>query len=470
MDPAMNESLDAYWPDILGVVRRKVPQQTYDTWFLPLHPLDPAAGEARVGCPNHFFLDWFSEHHLRTLNEAGSSFFGRPVAFQLVVPSAEGAPVDAYDDIFVPEEPDTVPVETTPTRGRAAEVDGDFAPRGNLNPDYTFANFVVGSGTDLAYAAASAVASMPGDHFNPLFIHGGVGLGKTHLMHAIGNHIRASRPAARICYVTAEQFMSELILAIQQRKQPEFKIKYRSVDVLLVDDVAFLAGKESTQEEFFHTFNALHDLKKQIVLTSDRSPKEITTLEERLRSRFEWGLITDIQPPNLETRIAILKRKVDTNGIAISDDVIQFIAANITDNIRRLEGALVRLQAFASLTRRGIDLEMASEVLSSFFQGPATGPTRIADVIEVVADYFDFTVDQLKSKRRTQDLARARQVAMHLARELTGASLNQIGRALGGRDHSTVSHACQTIKDLVEKDPRFRGIVKDLNDRVRARR
>lgn len=475
MDPAMNESLDAYWPDILGVVRRKVPQQTYDTWFLPLHPLDPAtgdlrSGDARVGCPNHFFLDWFSEHHLRTLNEAGSTFFGRPVSFLLVVPSPEGAPADEYEDIFVPEAPEAATVDATANRARGGESASDFAPRGNLNPDYTFANFVVGSGTDLAYAAASAVGSMPGDHFNPLFIHGGVGLGKTHLMHAIGNHIRNNRPAARICYVTAEQFMSELILAIQQRKQPEFKIKYRSVDVLLVDDVAFLAGKESTQEEFFHTFNALHDLKKQIVLTSDRSPKEITTLEERLRSRFEWGLITDIQPPNLETRIAILKRKVETNGIAISDDVIQFIAANITDNIRRLEGALVRLLAFASLTRRGIDLEMASEVLSSFFQGPVTGPTRIADVIEVVADYFDFSVDQLKSKRRTQDLARARQVAMHLARELTGASLNQIGRALGGRDHSTVSHACQTIKDLVEKDPRFRGVVKDITDRVRERR
>jgi chromosomal replication initiator protein len=470
MDPAVNESLDAYWPDILGVVRRKVPQQTYDTWFLPLQPQESSDGEPRVGCPNHFFLDWFSEHHLRTLNEAGSSFFGRVVCFRLVVPPVEGATMDAYDDLFVPEKPEIFPVDVAPARGRATSVEGDFAPRVNLNPDYTFANFVVGSGTDLAYAAASAVASTPGDHFNPLFVYGGVGLGKTHLMHAIGNHIRASRPAARICYVTAEQFMSELILAIQQRKQPEFKIKYRSVDVLLVDDVAFLAGKESTQEEFFHTFNALHDLKKQIVLTSDRSPKEITTLEERLRSRFEWGLITDIQPPNLETRIAILKRKVDINGIAISDDVIQFIAANITDNIRRLEGALVRLLAFASLTRRDIDLEMASEVLSSFFQGPVTGPTRIADVVEVVADYFDFTVDQLKSKRRTQDLARARQVAMHLARELTGASLNQIGRALGGRDHSTVSHACQTIKDLIEKDPRFRGIVKDIYARLRERR
>ena len=241
------------------------------------------------------------------------------------------------------------------------------------------------------------------------------------------------------------------------------------MDVLLVDDVAFLAGKESTQEEFFHTFNALYDLKKQIVLTSDRSPKEITTLEERLRSRFEWGLITDIQPPNLETRIAILKRKVEVNNIYIPDDVIDYIAENITDNIRRLEGALIRLLAFASLTGREISLEMASEVLSSFFQGNSSGPVKIADVMKVVADVHDLTVDQLKSKRRTQDLARARQIAMYLAREMTGASLNQIGRAFGGRDHSTVAHACQKIAQDMETDPRFRGAVRDLMDRIRAR-
>jgi len=240
--------------------------------------------------------------------------------------------------------------------------------------------------------------------------------------------------------------------------------------VLLVDDVAFLTGKESTQEEFFHTFNALYDLKKQIVLTSDRSPKEITTLEERLRSRFEWGLITDVQPPNLETRMAILKRKVESNQIMISDDVITYIAENITDNIRRLEGALIRLLAFASLTGNEISLEMASEVLSSFFQGNSSGPVKILDVMKTVGSVHDVTVDQLKSKRRTQDLARARQIAMYLSREMTGASLNQIGRAFGNKDHSTVSYGCHKIAGLMKTDARFRGAVLDIQDRIRGRR
>jgi chromosomal replication initiator protein len=350
-----------------------------------------------------------------------------------------------------------VPVEAAPVR------------RHNLNVDYTFDNFVVGSGTDLAFAAATSISNSPGEHFNPLFVHGGVGLGKTHLMHAIGNAIARNNPDSKICCVTAEQFMNDLIASIRDNKTPDFKLKYRTVDVLLMDDVAFLAGKESTQEEFFHTFNALYDMKKQIVLTSDRSPKEITTLEERLRSRFEWGLITDIQPPNLETRIAILKRKIKVNRIYITDDVVSFIAENITDNIRRLEGALIRLLAFASLTGREISLEMASEVLSSFFQGSSSGPVKIADIMDVVADSHDLTVDQLKSKRRTQDLARARQIAMFIAREMTDASLNQIGRSFGGRDHSTVSHACQKIQTDMAADPRFRGAVKSLQDRVRSR-
>ncbi len=337
----------------------------------------------------------------------------------------------------------------------------------NLNPDYNFQNFVVGSGTDLAFAAATAIANNPGCHFNPLFVHGGTGLGKTHLMQAIGNEIARQRPDRRICYVTAEHFMNDLIGSIRDNRTPEFKLKYRSVDVLLVDDVAFLAGKESTQEEFFHTFNALYDQKKQIVLTSDRSPKEIATLEERLRSRFEWGLITDIQAPNLETRIAILKRKIEVNHIYITDEVVSYIAENVTDNIRRLEGALIRLLAFASLTGREISLEMASEVLSSFFQGSSTGPVKIANVMDVVSETMDVTVDQLKSKRRTQDLARARQIAMTIAREMTGASLNQIGRAFGNRDHSTVSYACQKIKATMDSDPRFRGIVRNMMDKVR---
>ncbi len=476
MDPVNN--LDSHWPEILDLVRQKVAQQTFNTWFLPLIPATEAhqasADTLTITCPNRFFLDWFSEHHLGILKEAGTAHFGRPVDFSLAVSEnsatsgadflgefpfeAAAGPEGAVEDA-VSEAPQ---VRTAP----AARVSQSF----NLNPDYTFDNFVVGSGTDLAFAAATAIARNPGDRFNPLFIHGGVGLGKTHLMHAIGNAIAANWPQKKICYITAETFMNELIGSIRDNRTPEFKLKYRGMDVLLVDDVAFLAGKESTQEEFFHTFNALYDLKKQIVLTSDRSPKEITTLEERLRSRFEWGLITDIQAPNLETRMAILRRKVEVNQIYIPDDVITFIAENITDNIRRLEGALIRLLAFASLTGRDISLEMASEVLSSFFQGNSTGPLKIADVMQVVADAHDLSVDQLKSKRRTQDLARARQTAMYLAREMIGASLNQIGRAFGGRDHSTVAHACQKIQKDMASDPRFRGTVRDLQDRLRERR
>ena len=418
--------------------------------------------------PNHFFLDWFSEHHLPTLNESASLYFGRSIEFNLDV---RPETPDLAEDLFKPQADATRPQTDAPPTTVVENLPDPavVAARANLNPDYTFDSFVVSGGTDLARAAAFAVGNQPGTYYNPLFIHGGVGLGKTHLMHAIGNEIARRNPAARICYLTAERFMNELILSIQEGRQPEFKLRYRSMDVLLVDDVSFIAGKESTQDEFFHTFNALHDDRKQIVLTSDRSPKEITTLEERLRSRFEWGLIADIQPPNLETRIAILQRKVANNNIVIGDDVVQFIAENITDNIRKLEGALIRLLAFASLMRKEITLELAAEVLSSYFEGHSSGPVKIADVMDVVANHFEFTVDQLKSKRRTQDLARARQLAMHLARELTGASLNQIGRAFGGRDHSTVSHACNLIKGMSDKDPQYRGLIKDLIDQARDR-
>jgi chromosomal replication initiator protein len=459
------EPLDGYWHDILGVVRRMVHQQTYDTWFLPLEPAG-TLDDLKITVPNPFFLDWFSEHHLPTLNEAGSSYFGRTVEFDLSVhPDAGG---DGEDLFIPPREARPAGARETAAAPVVEEIDPSVtAQRANLNPDYTFESFVVSGGTDLAYAAASAVAKQPGTYYNPLFIYGGVGLGKTHLMQAIGNAIARRQPGARICYLTAERFMNELILGIQENRQPEFKLKYRSMDVLLIDDVTFIAGKETTQDEFFHTFNALHDHKKQIVLTSDRPPKEIPTLEERLRSRFEWGLLADIQPPNLETRIAILQRKVTVNNISIPDEVVQFIAENITDNIRKLEGALIRLLAFASLMRKEISLELASEVLSTYFEGNSTGPVRIADVMDVVANHFDFSVDQLKSKRRTQDLARARQVAMHLARELTGASLNQIGRAFGGRDHSTVSHACNLVKRWAGEDPQFRGVLKDLTHDIR---
>ncbi len=467
-------TLDSYWPEILDVVRHEVAQQTFDTWYLPLNPNNSDNGSLEVSCPNHFFMDWFSEHHLSTLNKAGSKYFGRDIFFSLDVHQALSSDAARTLPAMLAENLEKEEILQKPTFEKPVSVIGSRkTPHplpNNLNKEYNFKNFVVGSGTDLAFAAATSIANNPGQHFNPLFIHGGVGLGKTHLMHAIGNEIAKQQPHLKIVCITAENFMNDLIASIRDNRTPEFKLKYRSINVLLVDDVAFLAGKESTQEEFFHTFNALYDQKMQIVLTSDRSPKEITLLEERLRSRFEWGLITDIQPPNLETRIAILKRKIDTNNIYIADDVVTYIAEHITDNIRRLEGALIRLLAFASLTGRDISLEMASEVLSSFFQGSSPGPIKIATIMTTVSDCCDVTVDQLKSKRRTQDLARARQIAMYLSREMTGASLNQIGRSFGKRDHSTVSHACAKVLSLMEEDHQFKGFIRDIQDRVRGKK
>jgi chromosomal replication initiator protein len=451
--------LNPYWNDILEAVRQRVSQQTFDTWFHPLLPGECREGMMEVLCPNRFFMDWFSEHHLSTLDEVSSAHFGRETSCSLAVDAAQAA--EAEDLLVGPEagvlrdraaEPGMMIAEGPPARGGSSL----------LNPAYTFESFVVGSGSKLAHAAAVAVSRNLGGSYNPLFIHGGVGLGKTHLMHAIGNAIHAQQPGKKICCVTAEHFMNDLIRSIQQNRTHEFKRDYRGVDVLLVDDVAFLAGKESTQEEFFHTFNALHGKNKQIVLTSDRPPKEITTLEERLRSRFEWGLITDIQAPDLETRIAILKKKVEVNNIYISDDVIEYIAENITTNIRKLEGALIRLLAFASLTGNEISLEMASETLSSYFQASPARIVSIADVASLVADRFHVTVDQLKSKKRTQDVALARQVAMYVARETVGASLSMIGRAFGNRDHTTVMHACHKVSLLCNQDPKFRGRIKDL--------
>jgi chromosomal replication initiator protein len=452
--------LNPYWNDILEAVRQRVSQQTFDTWFNPLRPGERKEGVMEVFCPNRFFLDWFSEHHLATLDEVATTHFGRHTACTLLVDAEHAAKVQ---ELLV------APSTATPVRDGSADrgiVLGERPDvRGGpslLNPAYTFDNFVVGSGSKLAHAAAVAVSRNLGGSYNPLFIHGGVGLGKTHLMHAIGNAVRECHPGKKICYVTAEQFMNDLIRSIQQNRTHDFKRDYRGVDVLLMDDVAFLAGKESTQEEFFHTFNALHTKNKQIVLTSDRPPKEITTLEERLRSRFEWGLITDIQAPDLETRIAILKKKVEVNNIYISDDVIQYIAENITTNIRKLEGALIRLLAFASLTGCEISLEMASETLSSYFQASPARVVTIADVTRLVAERFHVTIDQMKSKKRTQDLALARQVAMYVAREKVGASLNMIGRAFGNRDHTTVLHACHKVHQLCEQDPQFRGRIKDV--------
>ncbi|NSW77027.1 MAG: chromosomal replication initiator protein DnaA [Candidatus Atribacteria bacterium] len=338
----------------------------------------------------------------------------------------------------------------------------------NLNPRYTFSSFVVGNSNKFAHAAAMAVAESPARSYNPLFIYGGVGLGKTHLMHAIGHHILEKNPSSRIVYASSEKFTNELINAIRDDKTEEFRQKYRNVDVLLIDDIQFLAGKERTQEEFFHTFNTLHEAFKQIVLTSDRPPKEIPTLEDRLRSRFEWGLIADIQPPDLETRIAILRKKAELEGVEVPEEVINFIANRIPSNIRELEGALVRIKAFCTLNRVSPNVEVTQEILKDILPRRENHKISILTIQRVVAEHFNLKPSLMRAKKRSKEVAYPRQVAMYLARELTDLSLPSIGEEFGGRDHTTVLHAYEKIKGDMKSNPQLAAEISGLIEKIRA--
>ena len=315
----------------------------------------------------------------------------------------------------------------------------------NLNPRYVFNEFVVGNSNRFAHAASLAVAESPAKSYNPLFIYGGVGLGKTHLMHAIGHYILSQNKNSKVYYVSSEKFTNELINSIKDDKNEEFRNKYRTVDVLLVDDIQFIAGKERTQEEFFHTFNALYEANKQIIVSSDRPPKEIPTLEDRLRSRFEWGLITDIQPPDYETRIAILKKKSERDRIDIPGEVFEFIATKIKSNIRELEGALNRVVAYSTLTKREVDISLVNEALKDIFSTTRTRKIDVDFIKATVAEYFNMKIEDFESKKRTRQIAYPRQIAMYIARELTDLSLPKIGEEFGGRDHTTVIHSCEKI-------------------------
>jgi chromosomal replication initiator protein len=430
------------WARCLETIREETEHQSYQTWFEPTRAIELTDDMVRIEVPNRFFADWLEEHYMVLVRRAVQESAGRDLTpvFQV----AHKRP-DEY-------EPVSTRREAPPPLTTAA------ADECQLNPRYTFSTFVVGNSNRFAQAATMAVAEAPADSYNPLFIYGGVGLGKTHLMQAIGQYVKEKRPNLSIYYVSSETFMNELITAIQRGSTLQFRDKYRSKDVLLIDDVQFLAGKESTQEEFFHTFNALYLAHKQIVMTSDRPPKQIATLEERLVSRFESGLVTDIQPPDLETRIAILHEKAELDGISIPTDVIHLIANSVTSNIRELEGSLVRLLAFSSLTGSEITVELAKEVLSEFLGAPR-GPISVARIQQAVAEIYGVPVERMKARGRASQIAHARQVAMYLARELTHLSLAQVGEHFGGRDHTTVLHAqrkiaeeaaqpCQTQRDI----------------------
>ena len=435
------ETLRELWDSILERVSTLVNSQSYQTWFKPTRLVSYEGGRIVIEGPNPFFVDWLAEHHLDKIEYAASETLGEDITVEFISPESPRrvtTPGLSIQRSVIVTDPVTLPNKV------------------HLNARYTFDEFVVGSSNRLAHAAALAVSEKPARVYNPLFIYGGVGLGKTHLIQGIGHFVLKEHPSLRISYVSAESFMNELIHAIRKGVTLEFKERYRNIDILMIDDIQFLAGKESTQEEFFFTFNALHDANKQIVVTSDRPPKEIPTLQERLTSRFEWGLITDIQPPDLETRIAILRKKVENEHITIPDDVISLIAENVKSNIRELEGSLIRILACSSLTCQEINVDMAYGVLRDIIKGSPKKKIDIRTIQRAVAQHFDIPVDSLKAKTRVSCVVRARQVAIRLSRELTDLSLVQIGKQFGGRDHSTILHACKKIDRETESDPSLR--------------
>jgi chromosomal replication initiator protein len=435
------------WSAALGELQLQMTQATFDTWLRDSRLLKEEDGTFVIGVKNGYAKDWLEHRLLATIKRTLARLTGRTVAVKFVVWSEQA------------QQQDEVPLLNSPTQ---ATEQTPLASPANLNPRYTFDSFVVGPGNRLAHAASMAVAESPANAYNPLFVYGGVGLGKTHLLHAIGHICQAQ--GQRVLYISSETFTNDLIEAIRSHTTDTFREKYRTADILLVDDIQFIAGKESTQEEFFHTFNALHGTGKQIVISSDRAPKAMSTLEERLCSRFEWGLIADIQPPDLETRIAILRSKSATCGAAVPDEILVLIASRIQSNIRELEGALNRVAALSRLTHQAPSREVAETALSNLL--PQHSKLTTEQIIETVAHHFGVEVTALQGRSRSRAVARPRQIAMYLIREETGASLPQIGASLGGRDHTTVLYGCERITDLVEEDANLRREVITLRQQL----
>ncbi|MFY9141247.1 MAG: chromosomal replication initiator protein DnaA [Thermacetogeniaceae bacterium] len=411
------------WDDVLEILKKELDAHSYSTWVNTTSPLAYHDGTLVILTLNEFSRDWMETRFSALIRSHLEYKYGINFTLRFITP-------DNKDSILIPRD------EHQPA----------------LNPRYTFDSFVVGNSNRLAHAASLAVAESPSKAYNPLFIYGGVGLGKTHLLHAIGHHVVENYKDYKVVYVSSETFTNELINAIKDDQTVEFRNKYRRVDVLLIDDIQFLAGKERTQEEFFHTFNALHEADKQIIISSDRTPKDIPTLEDRLRSRFEWGLIADIQPPDLETREAILRKKAQMENIDFPDEVIFFIATNVKSNIRELEGALLRVLAYGTLNNRKIDIDLAKEALKDVVSGNQKRNITIPMIQKVVAQYYNLSVEDFKSRRRTKNVAIPRQIAMYICREMTDASLPKIGQEFGGRDHTTVIHACEKVKEYIEND------------------
>ena len=436
--------IDSLWSRIVAAVSQKLPAQIVESWIQPCRLVAVEGDRLTIGAPNSFSRDWLVQHYLQALTVAAADCLGGdPRVTIIVADEAEPPAAVQHREAVAP----------SPSRP-SSRTEG-------LNPRYTFDSFVVGSSNQFAQAACQAVAELPSRAYNPLFIYGGVGLGKTHLLHAVGHQAVKLFPGMSVVYLSSERFTNELINAIRYDRTAEFRTRYRTIDLLLIDDIQFISGKERTQEEFFHTFNDLYESRKQIILSSDSTPKDIPEIEERLRSRFEWGLIADIQPPDFETRVAILKKKAALERVLLADDVAYLIASRIRSNIRELEGSLTRMIAFCALTGREMGVDLAQEVLGELW-GEEEKVITIEQIQRKVADFFTVTVSDLKAKTRTKAVALPRQIAMYLARQLTHASLAEIGRAFGGKDHTTVLHAVDKIQNLLGEDAKLKKSVEGL--------
>jgi len=452
----MQISAEKIWSTAQEHLRVKLSRDTFNMWFAPLRPCLVDAQQLTMEAPNEFCEVWLKDNYLSLLQDAVAVAAGCRLQVKFKVSNATPPPASAHAAV--------------PAKPKASE---SAAERGNghgdlqFNPKNTFDSFVVGTNNNFSFAAAKAVAEAPGKSYNPLFLYGGVGLGKTHLLHAIGQHVTGSKKSARVSYLSSEKFTNEYIDAIQNNKLVGFRKKYRQTDVLLIDDIQFLAGKERIQEEFFHTFNALHESHKQIVLTCDRPASEIQGLESRLVSRFEWGLVTDLQPPDIEMRRAILNKKAQNMGVTLPEDVLDFLANRIRTNVRRLEGALMRVASYASLNDgRSPNEEKLEQLLKDILHEEARRSITIDQIQRRVAEHFDVRLADMTSKRRPQNIAFPRQIAMYLARELTKTSLSEIGYAFGGRDHGTVLHAHRLVKEKILKDDKTRHAVSLLDSQL----
>ena len=462
----MQISAEKIWSSAQEHLRVKLSRDTFNMWFAPLRPCVVDGQQLTMEAPNEFCEVWLKDNYLSLLQDAVAVAAGCRLQVKFKVITA-GQHLGA-----VPATPVPVPaLPPIPPKHRGAESAPDRSNNTGhadllFNPKNTFESFVVGTNNNFCFAAAKAVAEAPGKSYNPLFLYGGVGLGKTHLLHAIGQHVSGSRKNARVAYLTSEKFTNEYIDAIQNNKLVAFRKKYRQTDVLLIDDIQFLAGKERIQEEFFHTFNALHESHKQIVLTCDRPASEIQGLENRLVSRFEWGLVTDLQPPDIEMRLAILKKKAQIMAVELPDDIINFLATRIRTNIRRLEGALIRVASYASLTGKKLTIEVVENLLREILHEEGRQTISIEAIQKRVAEHFDIRLADMTSKRRPENIAFPRQIAMYLSRQMTESSLNTIGEAFGGRDHGTVLHACRLVKDRMEVDSNVRQVVHYLEKQL----